>query len=127
MKKELEQFNLEFGTNYQVDVVGGQCLLQTAPSSGYSGDLVYQRQDYSHLISQLDQNNLISVDDKENLEEGLQFDYNLNIDPQGAVSLQNFDPQDTVIFDRNSNVYYNPVTGTCFDYYADTDKFVPYQ
>ena len=88
---------------------------------------MYQRQDYSHLISQLDQNNLISVDDKENLEEGLQFDYNLNIDPQGAVSLQNFDPQDTVIFDRNSNVYYNPVTGTCFDYHADTDTFVPYQ
>ena len=110
LKKEMEKFYLEFGANHQVGVVGGQLLLQTAPPIGYSGNLVYQRRDYSHLISQLDPNN-----------------YNSNNNSQGAVSLQNFDPQETMIFDRNSNLYYYPVTGTCFDYYADTDTFVPYQ
>ena len=113
LKKELEKFNREFGAN-QLGVVGGQRLLQTAPPSEYSGDLVYQRRDYSHLISKLDQNNYNS-------------NYNSNFNPQGAVCLQNIDPQETMIFDRNSNLYYYPLTGTCFDYHADTDTFVPCQ
>ena len=36
-ERQLEQNHLVFCTNHQVDVVGGQCLLQTAPLSVHSG------------------------------------------------------------------------------------------
>ena len=62
LKKKLEQCQTRFGTistNQQVDIVGGHNLLQTAPPTGHSGELVYHHQYYSSLISQTDLNKKI--------------------------------------------------------------------
>ena len=94
---------------HQVDIVGGQTL----PPS----DLVYQPQYFSYLISQPDQNNLITIvgNEAQNLEVvkevEVSMDNNSNIDQQNIVSFQKVDPQHPDCFQRS---YYDLDTDTIY-------------
>ena len=97
---------------HQVDIVGGQTL----PPS----DLVYQPQYFSYLISQPDQNNLITIvgNEAQNLEVvkevEVSMDNNSNIDQQNIESFQKVDPQDDSIDSQRS--YHDLDTDTIYYY-----------